>query len=156
MRLSVCLFAFAIFSIVSAPSVLADPIYNFDLHPHSVILSSTISASTHADHDSLIFTNSLLSREPFFSAGPSSYTSFGREDHSVHADLLGDKPNYGFHFGWWSGVEHRHHHHYGGTTDGNNDPPSDPVAVPEPSATAFLTSGLVVVLFCGSRKRACA
>lgn len=89
MRLGVCVCAFAVFSVVSAPTLLADPIYNFDLHAYSDIFSSTPSGSAHPGHDSLIFKNSLLSEESSFSADPSLFASFGHEDRSLHGDFTG-------------------------------------------------------------------
>jgi hypothetical protein len=154
MRLGVCVCASAVFSVVSAATLLADPIYNFDLHAHSDIFFLTPSGSAHPEHDSLIFKNSLLSEESSFSADPSLFASFGHEDHSLHGDSLADKPIHGLHLGWGTGVEHNHHHHYdGGLTNGNIDPPADPVAEPQPSTTVSLLSGLAVVLFFSSRKR---
>ena len=153
-RLGVCACAFAVFSVVSAPTLLADSIYNFDFHVDSDALSSTPSDSGHGKHDSLVFKNSLLSEESSFSADPSLFASFGREDHSLHADSLADERNRGLHLGWGTGVEHNHHHHYdGGTTNGNSNLPTDPVAEPEPSTTVSLLFGLAIVLFFSSRKR---
>jgi hypothetical protein len=153
-RLGVCVCAFAIFAFVSAPTLLADSIYNFDSDGHSDMFSSTPSGSAHLAHDSLMFKNSLLSEESSFSAGPSFFASFGHEDHSLHGDSLADNPNHGLHLGWGTGVEHNHHHHNGGgPTNGNVGLPTDPVAEPEPSTTVSLLSGLAIVLFFSSRKR---
>lgn len=156
--------ALAVFLVVSIPTLLADPIYNFDPDQH-FIFSSTRSIATHPHHDS------LLSEESFFSSGPSSF-SLDRKEHLFDADLLADKPNSGLHLGWEKDVEHsglhlgweedvehnhHHHHHYnGGPTNGNIDPPNDPVTGPEPSTTVSLISGLAMVLFFNSRKRASA
>ena len=153
MRLGVCVCAFAVFSVVSAPALLADPIYNFDHLAHSDIFSSTQSGPAHLEHDSWIFRNCLLSEESSSSVDPSLFASFGHEDHFLYEDSLADKPN-GLHLGWGKGVEHHHRHHYdGGPTNGNIDRPTDPVAVPEPSTIASLLPGLAIVLFFSSRKR---
>jgi len=142
--------ALAVFLVLSIPTLLADPIYNFDPHPH-FIFSSTRSIATHPHHDS------LFSKESFFSAGPSSFPSVDRKDHLFDADSLADKPNSGLHLGWEKDVEHNHHHHYnGGPTSGNIDLPTDPVTVPEPSTTASILSGLAIILFFNSRQRASA
>lgn len=153
MRLVACVCAFAVFSVVSTPTLLADPIYNFDLYARSDISSSTPSDSAHPEHDSLTFKNSLLSEESSFSADPSLFASFGHEDHLLHGDSLADKPNHGLHLGWGAGVEHNHRHHYdGGLSNGSIDLPTDPVAEPEPSTAVSLLSGLAIVLFFSSRK----
>lgn len=153
-RLGVCVGVFAVFSVVSAPTLLADPIYNFDLHAHSDIFSSNPSGSAHPEHDSLIFKNSLLSEESSFSADLSLFASYGHEGHSLDGDSLADKPSHGLHLGWGTGGEHNHHHHYdGGLTNGNIALPTDPVAEPEPSTTVSLLSGLAIVLLFSSRKR---
>lgn len=147
MRLGVCACAFAVFSVVSAPTVLADSIYNFDFHVDSDILSSTPSGSGHPEHDSFIFKNSLRSDESSSSADPSLFASFGHEDHLLHGDSTADKRNHGLHLGWGTGVERNHHHHYGGgSTNENIDLPTDPVAVPESSTIVCLLSGLAFVL----------
>ena len=153
MRLGVCVCAFAVFSVVSAPTLLADPIYNFDLYAHFDIFSSTLSGPAHPEHDSLILKKSLLSEDSSFSADSSSFASFRHEEYSLHEDFLEDKPNRGLHLGWGTDVEHHHHHHHnGGPTDGNIDPPADPVAVPEPSTAVSLLFGSAMVLFFRSRK----
>ena len=153
MRVGICVCASTVFSVVSAPILLADPIHDFDLHSHSDILSLTPPGSAHTEHDFLIFRNSLLSEEPSFSPDRSFFTSFGDEDHSLHQDSLADKRNHGLHLGWVKGVEHNHHNHYnGGPTSGSIDLPTDPVAEPEPSTTVSLLSGLVVLFFSYRRK----
>lgn len=158
MRLGVCVCAFAVFSVVSAPTLLADPIYDFDLYAHSHVVSSTPSGSAHPEHDSLILKNSLLSEESSFSADPSLFGPFGHEDHSLRGDSLADKGSHGLHLGWGTGVEHNRHRHYGGDpTKGNidlsTDAAADPVAGPEPSTAASILSGLAIVLFFSFRKR---
>ncbi|HET7106861.1 MAG TPA: hypothetical protein VFI38_08625 [Candidatus Acidoferrum sp.] len=147
MRLGVCVCAFAVLTVVSAPALVADPIYNFDLHGHSDTFSLTPPGPTHPEHDPLISKNSLLSEESSFSPDPSFLASFGHEDHWLHGDSLADKRNHGLHLGWGMGVEHNRHRHYGdGPTNGNIDLPTDPVAGPEPSTIVSLLSGLAIVL----------
>lgn len=155
MRVGICVCAFTVFSVVSAPILLADPIHDFDLHAHSDIFSLTPPGSGHPEYDPLILKNSLPSEEPSFSPDPSFFTSFGHQDHSLHGDSLADKRNHGLHLGWEKGVEHNHHHHYnGGPTSGSIDLPADPVAEPEPSTTVSLLSGLAIVLFFSYRRKA--
>lgn len=150
LRFGVCLCVCAVFSLASAPTLLADPIHNLDLHPHSDIFSFTQFDSLHPKHDSLIFKSSSLSGESSFFANPSLFTSFGNEDHWVWDSLAG-KPNDGLHLGWETGVEHNQHHHRDGDpTNGNL--PTDPVTEPEPSTALSLLSGLAIVLFFSSRK----
>lgn len=155
MRVGICVCASTVFSVVSAPILLADPIHDFDLHSHSDIFSLTPSGSAHTEHDFSIFRNSLPSGEPSFSPEPSFFTSFGDEDHSLHEDSLADKRNHGLHLGWGTGVEHNHHHHYsGGPASGSVDLPTDLVAEPEPSTTVSFLSGLAIVFFFSCRRKA--
>ena len=147
MRLGVCACAFAVFSVVSAPTLLADSIYDFDFHVDSDTLSSTPSGSGHPEHDSLSLRNPLLSEGSSSSADPSLFASFGHEDHLLHGDSGVDKSNHGLHLGWGTGVENNRHHHYGGgPTNGSVDLSNDPVAIPEPSTIVSLLSGLAIVL----------
>ena len=154
-RLGVCVCAFAVFSVVSATTLLADPIYNFDLDAHSDIFLQTSPGSAHPERDSWILKDSLSSEESSLSGDPSSLASFGHEEHSLHGDLLPDVRNRGLHLGWGSGAEHKHKHHpEGGPAIGNTDPPNAPVAAPEPSTTVALLSGFAIFLLFSSRRRA--
>jgi PEP-CTERM motif-containing protein len=143
MRLLVSLCALAVFSVVSAPALLADTINDFDLNPHSVFLASTTWASNHPDHSSWFLENS------YFSVGDSSFTAYRHEDYSLY-DFFGDNSKHGLHLGWRD-VEYRRHHH-SGWTNGLTSDPANAVAVPEPSTLATLLSGMAVLLFVSLRK----
>lgn len=145
-RLGVCVCAFAVFSFASVPTLLADPIYNFDLNAHSA-------GSAHPEHDFLTFKKSLLSEES--SLRPD--LSFGHEDKDrpLYEGSLADVGDHGLHLGWGASAEHKHKHHpEGGSANGNTDPPSAPVAAPEPSTTVALLSGFAIFLLFSSRRRA--
>lgn len=153
MRWGACACAFAVFSVVSAPTLLADSIYNFDFRVDSDALSSTPSGSAHPEHDFLIFKESLLSEESSLRPDP----SFDDEDKDrpLHKGSLADVRGHGLHLGWGASAEHRHKHHpEGGPTNGNTDPPNAPVAAPEPSTNVALLSGGAIFLLFSSRRRA--